>query len=152
MAAYDQGTTAVDRIRDEHRRILKLIGELEATFGARMDLDEWIAAVTHRLMELGELLTPHFRFERDSALYTEAPLRMPHLANKLDRLLGQHSAFVGELGAILALARGTLDPDEELKQRLTARIGALFADMRQHEAAETDILSDSFQDDLGVGD
>jgi hypothetical protein len=151
MAAMD-GSTVVDRIRDEHKRIFALIHELEATFGARTDLDEWIATVTHRLVDLGELLAPHFRFERDSALYSDAPTRAPHLATRLDRLLGQHATFLTELGSILALARGTLDPDEELRKRLTTRIAALFAEMRQHEAAETELLGDAFQDDLGVGD
>ena len=152
MTPDDDGKAVADRIQDEHHAIFKQVRELEAFLVVKASADEWVSGVTRRLSGLGEVMAPHFRYERESALYTEAPIKAPHLAGKIERLLGEHQRFLTELGAIIAAARGALDPDEGLMQQLTERVTTLFAELRSHEASENEVLSDAFLDDIGVGD
>lgn len=153
-APDDRGASTADRIAEEHHRIFKAVGELEGFLGAGavMSPDNWVSTITRRLGELGEGLAPHFRFERESALQSEVPDRVPHLAAKLERLMAEHQTFLTELGAIIAAGRSALDPDDALVRQLSARTGALLSNLRRHESEENDILAAAFQDDLGVGD
>lgn len=150
--ATDAGTQPQTQIRDDHATIFKLVASIEANLGARMKPEEWVTSVTHQLMALGELLVPHFRLERDAELYDHGHSHAPHLAEEFKRLERQHQEFLNEIGAVLALARSAMDPDPELVQRLSARVTALFAAMREHESAENELLIRYVGEDDGVGD
>jgi len=140
------------RYLEEHKRINGVVATLEQWLGDKKAPEEWVPAVMHHLSELGEVLAPHFRGEREGALYTEAPVKVPHLAQKIERLMTEHQAFLTELGAIHATAQASMDPDAALMNSIRDRTVALIAALRQHKAEENEILMAAFWDDLGVGD
>lgn len=141
-----------ERIRSDHARIFKLVASIERLVAAKKPTDAWINELSHGLLELGEHLAPHFRFERDAMAEDDGDQLPQHLLPELNRLLSEHELFLAELGAILALARGALDPSPALAKQLAARTAALFEGLRRHEEAETELLFRSFQEELGGGD
>lgn len=152
MAAKKKKKPPQDRVREEHARIFKLVGSIERLLSAKKPTDAWLNELSQGLLELAQHLAPHFRFERDAVREGDDDQLPPHLLPELRRLMAEHELFLADLGAILALARGALDPTPALVKQLAARTRALFDGLRRHEEAETDLLFRAFQEELGAGD
>jgi uncharacterized protein (UPF0335 family) len=105
--------------------------------------DPWLADLTKRLSQLAELLGAHFADEELSCLFTDIPLQCPHHAEKLERLKGEHPMLIERLKTVL-------DGGEALDMAVVAgRVQRTIAQVRRHEAEETEIILESFWDEGG---
>jgi hypothetical protein len=126
----------------EHRRIRDLTSQLENNSELR-------ELLTH-LAELRLALVPHFFGEEaPDGLYAMIRSMAPRLLGRLDQLEREHQAFLGDIDALAARARLCLaGPVAEV----LGEARALARRLRNHEAAEDDILLDTMYTDLGQGD
>jgi Hemerythrin HHE cation binding domain len=130
------------QILAEHRHIGDLAGQIDTT-GELGDL-------LTRLAALRSALLPHFLVEEAAdGFYDMIRSMAPRLLGRMDQLEREHQALLADIDALTARARACLaGPVAEVladAHRLTRRL-------RNHEAAEDEILLDTMYTDLGQGD
>lgn len=131
----DDERSARERIAADHREVLGLLKELE--LHSKPDGIREIAA------ELAVLLERHFPDEEGPfGVFEQIEGARPDLQRRVSRLRGQHR----DIEALVASVRGDDDA-----RALTDR-DRLSALLREHEADETELLSEAIYEDLGVGD
>jgi hypothetical protein len=105
--------------------------------------DPWLADLAKRVAQLAELLSAHFADEELSCLFTDIPIQCPHHAEKLDRLKGEHPVLIERLKTVL-------DGGEAMEMAaLAGRVQRTIAQVRRHEAEETEIILEAFWDEVG---
>ena len=135
--------TGIDAgILAEHRRIRDLTYKLENTG----ELHELLA----RLDEFRSALVPHFLGEESvDGLYDMIRSMAPRQLSQVNRLEREHQAFLADIDALATRALACLaGPVAEV----LGLACALARRLRNHEAAEDDLLLDTLYSDLGQGD
>ncbi len=135
--------TGIDaRILAEHRRIRDLTRQVENA----SELRELLA----RLAELRSLLVAHFVAEEaEGGLYDGIRSLAPRQMGRVDQLEREHQVFLADIDRLAARAKTCLaGPMAEV----LGEGRALARGLRDHEAAEDDILLDTLYTDLGQGD
>ena len=134
------GDPAAKQIADEHGRIMALLEALE------------IAADPTVMRDASEALKPllmrHFDEEqRPGGFYDEIERARPELCTRIDGLRNQHRDMLGVLEGLLRGIAELAAQFEHLEQDRDRFVGML----RRHENIESDLLSDAWWTDLGVG-
>ena len=131
-----------EQILAQHRRIRDLTRQLENTG----ELREFLA----RLDDLRSALIEHFLGEEAAGGFYDTIRSMtPRQLALVDQLEKEHEAFLASIDALAARARACLaGPVAEVLGE--ARV--LTSRLREHEAAEDNVLIDTLYADLGQGD
>jgi len=106
------------------------------------------------LNELCDRLAMHFTLEEAFGYFDDPLTVAPRLSRQAECLRSQHPALYLQLRAIVeeldrhAPRMGT----HTLHQHLAPRFRDFDEKLRQHEAAENELILEAFDDDIGVGD
>lgn len=145
MTKRSRGADSADQIRRdqidaEHHNLRESMVQLREA----PDLPLIIA----HLMRLRDELVEHFKLEEgDDGLAQAIGETAPNALNTLDRLFHEHDEF---LTAIDGLIHRANDAMEGVASDLKSDIRTLCTRLEQHEATETELLSDAVFTDLGT--
>src|SRR5574341_1183181 len=140
-----KGTPSVtgidEQIVAEHRRIRDLTHQLDDTSGLRELLTG--------LAELRAALVAHFlREEEAEGLFDMIRSMAPRLLERMTQLEHEHQSILEDIDALGARARACLaGPVAEV----LGEARAVTRRLRNHEAAEDEVLLDTVYNDLGQG-
>lgn len=131
-----------DELLREHRKLMTLVRELSELAGDRpADPEAWLETVRGLLGTLRPALSEHFQEEEHGPFARDFPSDFPHLAGRLDEILGQHG---GLLSAVDAMMDGSLGAEAS-----RGALRSFVEDLRRHEAAENDLLHAAYMQDTG---
>jgi hypothetical protein len=125
---------AEDGISEQHHTIRQLIGSL----GASDELEHF----GQQLVRLEQVLESHFKLEESPEGFEQIlGSRGYEASNRMDRLVKQHPTILAALREL-----------EDQVQDVLGRTGRLIRMIKQHESAETELLTDVLYHDIGGGD
>jgi len=132
---------AFERIADEHHALEEFLGRLERTSDPKVLLP--------RLEKLRGLLEHHFGGEEEAdGIRDDVAKTAPYLLGGLDRVFSEHEEILGEVDALNAKAKEVLEgPVAELR----SAVSLLARRLRDHEARETEFMTEVFNTDYGEG-
>jgi len=130
-----------EEIHEEHRLLGEMLRDLE---GSR-DL----FGLPGKLGELRRRLVDHFETEEAAdGLYAVVERSGSHLLGRVQQVVDEHARFLATIDQLSASVKACLDgPVQEIR----GGIEGLVAALRDHEARETELLSDALYTDLGGG-
>jgi hemerythrin-like domain-containing protein len=141
--------------RQEHDTLLTAIHRLEAALAAAAPRREqaWNVRAAGELHEVQEALSQHVASaEGPGGLYEEIDTTRPTLARRVERLRQEHAELLGQARALQQQMKG-YGPDELPRyQAIRQQAAGLLNALRQHQAAEADLIFESFYTDIGAGD
>ena len=133
---------------DEHLTLRSLLTQVESAFsrsapraGCGPDV------VAARLDTLRGPLGAHFDEEERARLFEEIEERAPDQATACARLRGEHAALLYRLDS---LRRASLE--ERRGETWGREVRSFLADLRGHEARETELLTRTLDGSIGAGD
>jgi hypothetical protein len=110
--------------------------------------------LVEKLNCLRDQLAIHFSLEEAFGYFENAVTIAPRLSERADDLRSQHDLFFQDICAICEQAEQLLY--HEASPRTLRQVAARYSDfhdaLAQHEARETELIMEAFDDDIGVGD
>jgi len=142
VASDSEAGRAMEEIAAEHRALGETLERLEGATDPHRLLPE--------LEKLRRQLQEHFAEEEAHDGLGELVGRSaPHLLAGLQRVLGEHRDFLGQVESITARTRDLVDgPLREIRDSVATLVGQL----RDHESRESDLLREAVATDFGSGD
>lgn len=106
------------------------------------------------LARLRDQLAMHFALEEAYGYFEDAIEVAPWLSSKADDLRGQHDGFYNEVCGIVDQAEQLLyhEVPGELLEEVVDRFGDFYAMFQKHESAESELIHQAFNEDLGGWD
>lgn len=144
----------LQEIKEVNQEMWESFSDLERMCARPMSLKDHCFEFVGRLGDLRDQLALHFALE-EAYGYFEGPEDVaPDIAERAGKLRGQHRTLYQEFDAL------TEQAEELLYHRHLAALTAVlpvsfdnFAErLREHEAAESDLLQEAWSQDFGVGD
>jgi hypothetical protein len=123
-------------VMDDHRDLLSALRGVEALVESASCAT---GDVARRLAALAQLLAEHIAEEERSALFRDYPSRYPQVRDELLRLQAAHAPMLTELRELSVASESA--NRLELDSPMSIRIRTAIAALRQHEAAEADVLA-----------
>ncbi len=106
------------------------------------------------LTRLRDQMAMHFALEEAFGYFENAVDIAPRLSERADGLRAEHDLFFIDICGICEQAEQLLY--HETSARTLRQIATRYADfydaLQQHEARETELIMEAFDDDIGVGD
>jgi hemerythrin-like domain-containing protein len=141
--------------RQEHDALLAAMHRLEAALAAAAPGREqaWTVRARGELRGVQEALSQHIASaEGPGGLYEEIDTTRPTLARRIERLRQEHAELLRQARALREQMEG-YGPDELPRyQGIREQAAGLLNALRQHQAAEADLIFESFYTDIGAGD
>jgi len=132
----------------EHRALRNLLAEVEEAFARPLPhAASGPDVVAARLDTLRGPLGAHFDEEERARLFEQIEERAPDQATACARLRGEHSALLHRLDRLRSA-----NPVDRRGEAWGREVRAFLADLRGHEARETDLLTRTLDGSEGVGD
>lgn len=130
---------ALDQIAEEHFALAITEGRLEATTDPHQLLP--------RLEKLHEQLEHHFASEEASdGIRRDVSRSAPYMLDSLSKVFDEHRELLAEAEALRKRTRALVEgPLAEILRD----VAALVRRLREHEAKETELVSDVFYTDFG---
>jgi hypothetical protein len=142
----------LQEIKEDNHELQRLLAECREVFEERRAFSrKRLEAI---LTELCDRLAMHFALEEAFGYFDDPVSVAPRLSRQAEALRSQHSALFLEVRAIA-------DEHDRLVGRMGAhglmhhlapRFRGFDEKLRQHEAAENELILEAFDDDIGVGD
>jgi hypothetical protein len=127
------------RIDDEHRQLMRLVAELEAT--------RELGRVRLQLAELVTLLRHHFETEEGpEGLHEVVGEQATHRLATLQRLIAEHAEILVQAEQLRIAVGDCLDGPV---RRALGGVGELAERLRRHEADEEELFAEAFWSDIG---
>lgn len=135
----------VDHLIAEHRRLHSLLRQMRSEMAHSVEPDEQpsFAGVQRVLTRLRQELAQHFAEEEGGGCLDEAVSRCPRLAGEAKRIENEHPQILAELNGLIAQSQ-TLPPTHPNQLALQREFDRLCQQLRQHEKAESVLLSQGF--------
>ena len=153
--AESKDKKGVHEVRDdvlrEHRELMALIAELGEKAARGSDSAErWSEELGELLLPLRTTLHNHFTAEEEGPFANEFPASFPHLAGKLEDLLGEHRDLMERIDQLLRVVNESSEraSTDEVK-RIRRDVRGFIEAIRAHEAAENTLLQDAYLEDIG---
>lgn len=127
-----------------HASLLEDLPRLEQSMGR----DSWAQALCAELKEMRTNLLEHFRTEEEGGYMETIRTDNPRLETRVAHLAEEHRCLAGDLDQIIGAAGDMV----RLEQELSSRLQQWIAKLRDHEARETDLVQDAFNQDIGNKD
>ena len=139
---------AARSVFDEHRTLRSLLAQVESAFArSAPHAGSGPDVVAARLDTLRGPLGAHFDEEERARLFEEIEERAPEQAAACARLRGEHGALLCRLDLLRSAS-----PVDRRREAWGREVRAFLADLRGHEARETDLLTRTLDRSEGVGD
>jgi hypothetical protein len=139
---------AARTVFDEHRTLRSLLSQVESAFArSAPHAGSGPDVVAARLDTLRGPLGAHFDEEERARLFEQIEERAPDQATACARLRGEHSALLRRLDRLRSA-----NPVDRRGEGWGREVRAFLADLRGHEARETDLLTRTLDGSEGVGD
>jgi Hemerythrin HHE cation binding domain len=139
---------AARAVFDEHRTLRSLLSQVERAFArSAPHAGSGPDVVAARLDTLRGPLGAHFEEEERARLFEEIEERAPDQAPACARLRTEHGALLRRLDLLR-----TATPVDRRGEAWGREVRAFLADLRSHEARETDLLTRTLDGSVGVGD
>jgi hypothetical protein len=153
--ATERQQNLMHQTRFENDALLEAMHALESALAAAAPTREqqWNERVTISLRPVRETLTRHVASaEEPGGLFEEIDVTRPTLARRVEQLRRDHAELLSQAAALQRMVEG-YGPDEapgyhDIRDRAASLLGAL----RRHQAAETDLVFESFYTDIGAAD
>lgn len=136
------GRETKSRIDAEHHTLRGLVH--------RVDEHRDLTTMVPLLEELRQLLEEHFAHEEEAdGMADLVRVAAPHRMDTVDQLFDEHRRFLADTDVLIERIRACLSgPTQDVYDRAHALAVALH----DHEARETELLSDAMYEDEGGGD
>ncbi len=142
----------LQEIKDDHHELRQLMHHASAMFSR----PEWMRTERDRLVQLltklRDQLAMHFSLEEAYGYFEDAVSAAPHLSRRAEALRAALHAVLrllppGRRGRSPALSR--VGPRAA---QLAGEYRGFLATFHEHEARESELIVEAFQEDLGTGD
>lgn len=137
--------------RDEHDALLVAMHGLEAALAAaaRGREQPWSERVLNNLRLVRQALHEHVASaEEPDGLFAEIDLCRPTLVRRVEQVRCEHASLLGQGEKLLASVESNAPDCDDIRQQAMYLLNAL----RRHQAAEADLIFESFFTDIGAGD
>jgi hemerythrin-like domain-containing protein len=150
-----QQQTAATRTRSEHDALLAAMHRLEAALAAAAPGREhpWNRRVLDHLRGLEGVLAEHVASaEGPGGVFGEIDQTRPTLVRRIERLRREHADLLRQAQALQRLAAHYGEDERPDAADIRRRAAALLGALRHHQAAEADVIFESFCTDIGTCD
>ncbi|MCH8923688.1 MAG: hypothetical protein IIA67_11150 [Planctomycetes bacterium] len=147
-------TAFLEEIKEDDRQLRHLLSEARATFTQRRFHRAWLIRTVALLSDLRDQLALHFTLEESFGYFDEPICAAPWLSERAEALRSQHRDLFIQMCEIVDRAERSLEPHARRTRldRVSDRFDEFLAALEQHEADETDLIFQAYNDDIGVGD
>lgn len=131
-----------DRVLEEHADLRKTLSRTEEIVSGYPPKDRemaWLEEVLADLDRLQASLAAHFDHEESSGMFEDIEEEFPAASRRCRDLLAEHDRMLGDLESMRRDGRGMLER-EESPRGFNDRVLELIQALRDHEAAENDLL------------
>ena len=144
----------LEEIKEDDRRLRHLLTEARAAFAQRRFQRPWLIRIVALLSDLRDQLALHFTLEESFGYFDEPICAAPWLSERADTLRAQHPDLFVQMCEIVEAAERSLEPHARRTRldQIAGRFDEFLAALEQHEADETDLIFQAYNDDIGVGD
>ena len=144
----------LQEIKQDNVELREVLGELSRRLLRRRVRHSDAREMADLLVRLRDQLAVHFSLEEAFGYFENAVTIAPRLSERADELRSQHDLFYQDICAICEQAEKLLY--HEASPRTLRQVATRYADfhdaLMQHESAETELIMEAFDDDIGVGD
>lgn len=141
-------------VENDHKALLKALNELETAFDEpdTGHFNEWKLERLWQLRDFLNQLQKHFDLEESGGFNERMSQTAPHLVARIEHLEEDHLKITSDLIHIIDVVKSVHKADSPKMDRIRLRVGELVTFIRDHEAAETDIIQEAFYQEMGLGD
>ncbi len=144
----------LQEIKDDHHELRQLMHHASAM----LSRPAWMRTERDRLVELltklRDQLAMHFSLEEAYGYFEDAVSTAPHLSRRAEALRSQHFTLYSDFCRMVDEAEGRLyhEPASAAPAEVADRYRRFLAAFHEHEARESELIVEAFQEDLGTGD
>lgn len=139
--------SVLDAQADEFGFLVDRLRALSQAPATCLTADRWSRLLARELAWFSAQLEQHVADEEPGGYMSDVVDRCPEFQRRADRLHVQHADFVACARSLLEAARQHASPAD-----IQASIGKLLDAVEVHEHAETSLIQDAWQVDIGSGD
>ena len=144
-----------DSTRREHDALIEAINVLNRAIASAAPGREpsWAQRVSRDLQAVRSALQAHTESsEGDGGLFQELDLAWPTRVQQVKELRQEHRRMLEQSAELVGAADRIVSGDSAAYSELRRQVIGLLADLRRHQAEETDLIFECFYRDIGVGD
>jgi Hemerythrin HHE cation binding domain len=144
----------LQEIKDDHHELRQLMHHASAMFSR----PEWMRTERDRLVQLltklRDQLAMHFSLEEAYGYFEDAVSAAPHLSRRAEALRAQHFTLYSDFCRLVDEAEARLyhESAPAPPAQLAGEYRGFLATFHEHEARESELIVEAFQEDLGTGD
>ncbi len=139
MRNIDDCRPYVEHLQEEHRRLDRVVREVQATLAESIPSQRGTQEIVQRLSSLRDELDRHYTEEEQGGCLEEAECRCPSVAPEVQRVEGEHDALRQEMDRLVTMARTLQGLAPDLVE-LAQQFDLFAARLKKHEAAENRII------------
>ena len=141
-------------IKDDHHELRQLIHHCSAMLDHSGPVEIDSKRLVELLTKLRDQLAMHFSLEEAYGYFEDAIMVAPHLCRRAESLRSQHFDLFAEMCRVVDTSEELLYHEKPLRllQRLANHYHSFLSRFHEHEAAESDLILEAFNDDIGTGD
>ena len=150
-----RGEALAQQTHREHHALLEAIHQLETALASAAPGREqdWNYRVIETLKAVADLLAQHVSAaEAPEGLLAEIDTMRPTLLHRVGRLRREHADLLQQTDALRQHVEDYRDEETPNFQEIRHRATWLLNALRHHQAAETDLIFESFWTDIGTVD
>lgn len=149
-----QAHTMNELVDSDHKALLSALTDLETAFDEPdiAHFGEWKLERLWQLRDFLNQLQKHFDLEETGGFNEKMARTAPHLCARIEHLEEDHLKITSDLNHIIDVMKGIYASDSPKLQRVRSRVLDLVTFIREHEAAETDVIQEAFYQEIGMGD
>jgi len=154
LSAITINVAFLQEIKEASEELWKLLGKIQELRARPISIHMHPRQVVDLLEQLQDQLALYFTLEEYYG-YFEDPVEVdPRLSERAHALRMEHQTLYLEICAIVERAERLLDQRKlaSLTRHIVLRFGAFNEQLRAHEAHEDELILESLEDDIGVGD
>jgi len=141
-------------IKDDHHELRQLIHHSSAMLDHSGPVEIDYKRLGELLTKLRDQLAMHFSLEEAYGYFEDAMMVAPHLSRRAESLRSQHFDLFAEMCRVVECSEQLLyhEMPVRLLPRLAGQYHEFLSCFHEHEAAESDLIMEAFNDDIGTGD
>ncbi len=144
----------LQEIKEDNRELRRLIQYASDLLATSTTGPNAMRDAANMLAELRDQFAMHFSLEEAYGYFDDAIDVEPRLSEKAESLRLEHETLFLEICEVVEQAERLLyhEPSAQTLKRIEARFMAFRHRFQSHETREEDLIMQSLDDDIGVGD
>jgi hypothetical protein len=141
-------------IKEDHRELRRLLDEAVGLLGQASKVRQPARRIVGLLERLRDQFALHFSLEEAFGYFEDAITVAPRLSVRAAALRSEHKALFLEICDVVDEAERLLrgDSSPSTVRKIALKFVSFHHQFLAHEGAENDLILDSLNDDIGVGD